>query len=200
MTNWNRDVYPVLIDQLKILNDQGITPTLRGMYYRLFSLQFFRDGPKDPYSYLSDWTGKLRKESVFSSQHARQLPIDCFSDDHRGIVKNFTDYKLPSEYITHGTNFFRSFPEDYRNNIYRWLEQPHYIEVWTEKVAMVGTLQPFLKQIHITVVPSSGYSSIPFMHRNMKRLERYMVNRFIFYILDVILFFYYFIFYFNHNQ
>ena len=185
--NWNKKVYPVLIEQLKILSAEDITPTLRGMYYRLFSLGVFKDGPKDPYQYLSSWTAILRRNSIFNKNGRRsqagktdqkyRLPVDCFADETRNIIRNWKDYVPPDEYILNQLDRIRSFPQNFKDYILRWYNQEHYVEVWVEKKAMIGTLQNILGDRQVRIVPFSGYQSVPYMHDTMKRIEENVIGR-----------------------
>jgi hypothetical protein len=181
--NWNKKVLPVLIEQLELLNAEGITPTLRSMYYRLLSLGLFRNGPKNPYQYLSSWTGDLRRYSIFDrdgkrppndgeTDHKYQLPMHCFSDETRNVIRGWNDYTSPEKYLDQQLDTIRSFPQNFKGNIPRWYKQEHYVEVWVEKRAMIKTLQNILGDKQVRIVPFSGYQSVPFIHDNMERIEK----------------------------
>jgi hypothetical protein len=168
--NWTKEVLPTLLEQLDILTAKGIIPTLRGMYYRLLTFNLFRN-LKDPYDGLSAFTGRLRKRSVLEPHsNLPKLPIDCFADDTRRVVRNWTNYQKPQTFIGDIMEDATSFPENYRKAIPRWYEQPHYVEIWVEKRALIRTLQVVLGDRQVRIVPLSGYSSIPFMYDNMTRL------------------------------
>jgi hypothetical protein len=177
VVNWNRQVFPEIVDQLKILKDQGIVPTLRSMYYRLLSLGVFDKGPKYADQALSEHTARWRKNSIFNPHVKYQLPIDCFADDTRKVIRTWSNYRAPEKYIQELIESIRSFPQNYVGGIPRWYKQQHYVEIWVEKKAMIGTLQNIVGDRQIRIVPLSGYSSVTFMHDNMKRLEENVIGR-----------------------
>lgn len=41
----------------------------------------------------------------------------------------------------------------------RWEGQPHYVELWVEKQALAGVLEPLARQYHATLMVNKGYSS-----------------------------------------
>jgi hypothetical protein len=157
------------------------------MYYRLLSLGLFENGPKNPYQYLSSWTGNLRRFSIFNkdgrrpngdkTDHKYQLPMHCFSDETRGVLRGWSNYMSPEKYIDQQMNVIRSFPKNFKGNIPRWYKQEHYVEVWVEKRAMIKTLQNILGDRQVRIVPFSGYQSVPFMHDNMERIENNVIAR-----------------------
>jgi hypothetical protein len=190
LVNWNKKVYPIIVEQLKILNDQGVVPTLRSMYYRLLSLGVFDKGPKYADQALSEHTAKWRRNSIpelrehrhrtvlmkntFTSENEAitdreekrkmknllQLPIDCFADDTRSVVRTWGDYKPPDKFVEEGIASLLSFPKDFINKIPRWYGQQHYVEIWVEKKAMIGTIQHIIGDRQVRIVPLSGYSSV----------------------------------------
>ena len=59
-------------NQLQILRGQGISPTLRGMHYRLASLDIGYGNTLNMYKELSRQSARAREDG--------RLPINCFVD------------------------------------------------------------------------------------------------------------------------
>ena len=73
-----------------------------------------------------------------------RLPRDCFYDEVRSVVMNFTRHILP---LTKGLSSHKDpkgMPTKYQSLIPRWHKQPNYVEVWVEKSAMIGSLRPLV--------------------------------------------------------
>ena len=51
----------------------------------------------------------------------------------------------------------------------RWRGQPFHVEVWVEKDALAGVLQPVANRYHVTFMANSGYSSATAMYEAGKR-------------------------------
>jgi hypothetical protein len=145
-----------------MFNADGITPTLRTMYYQLVGANVI---PNEKYTYssLSRFTTDLRKNDV--------LPMDCFDDNTRRIIDIYDTYYTPEQYIDNRIQRLINAPANYIAQIPRWYKQPNYVEVWTEKDAMTGILYSLLKDRQVRLVPNRGFSGQKFIHDNLKRLE-----------------------------
>ena len=53
----------------------------------------------------------------------------------------------------------------------RWEDQPYQIELWVEKDALAGVLQPLSNTRHITLMVNRGYSSQTAMHDAYSRMR-----------------------------
>lgn len=51
----------------------------------------------------------------------------------------------------------------------RWRDQPHYVELWVEKDALAGILQPLAHEYHVPMMVNRGYSSQTAMYDAGKR-------------------------------
>jgi hypothetical protein len=51
----------------------------------------------------------------------------------------------------------------------RWKDQPHYVELWVEKDALAGILQPLAREYHVPMMVNRGYSSQTAMYDAGKR-------------------------------
>ena len=75
-----------------------------------------------------------------------RLPLNCFSDSSRQLIANFKKYYFtPEELLDSRVKSLEKTPENYIDTIPRWQNQPHYVEVWIEKDAQVGTFKSYLK-------------------------------------------------------
>jgi hypothetical protein len=59
----------------------------------------------------------------------------------------------------------------------RWDGQPNYAELWVEKQALAGVLQPLSNEYHCTLMVNKGYSSASAMYDAGKRFEYRMHGR-----------------------
>lgn len=134
---------------------------------------------KNTYRYLSKRTAQWRRDSILrkSKNSKYRLPIDCFSDEKRVVIRDWSDYIKPIDYVRGRIDSLRDLHKEYPNTIPYWYGQPNYVEVWIEKNAMVASIKRILASKHVRIVPLSGYSSVTFMHENMTRLEENCIYR-----------------------
>ena len=53
----------------------------------------------------------------------------------------------------------------------RWEGQKVYAELWVEKAALAGVLQPMADRYHVTLMVNKGYSSLSAMYESAKRIR-----------------------------
>lgn len=88
--NWSEIVEKIKIE-LEVYEIEGYKPTLRSMFYRLFTKGFI---PNTSASYNS-----LDRATV-KARRSGQLPIDCFTDNSRKVLNNFNEhYSSPKEFF-----------------------------------------------------------------------------------------------------
>ena len=155
--------------QLEILRGQGISPTLRGMHYRLASLNIGYGNTKNEYKELSRQTARAREDG--------RLFINCFVDKGRDVVENGymsnVDLQEPEEFIEESVSDLESLDKDYISKaLPRWYNQEHYIEIWLEKAAQENTFIHALRGREVRIVPNKGYSSLTFIWENCERLKQ----------------------------
>jgi hypothetical protein len=162
LADWNGLVLPKIREQLDDFNNQGIVPTLRGMFYTLIEIGVIRKDQRI-YKALSNHTARWREVGT--------LRIDCFADHSRGVVKDFNDnYVSIERYIDLGIIHIENARHGYR--IPRWYKQPYHVEVWLEKDAPVASIASIVKGRDVLVVPNRGHSSVTFLNDNIDRLKR----------------------------
>lgn len=67
------------------------------------------------------------------------------------------------------SGFIETVLRSYRRNI--WKDQPSYFEVWLEKNALFGIVEPICKKYGVTLQPITGYSSLSTPFDALKRLK-----------------------------
>jgi hypothetical protein len=169
--------------ELKDFEALGIKPTLRAMHYRLYSkysnVQGLSKQYHNTYKYyhhLSHYT-TIAREGNHVEDYYGELDIDCFADDSRSAIypsKTELNYEGPDEHIEKLIDKLKKLPETYaKDSTPRWINQPHYVEVWTEKKAMVATIQNIIGDREVAIVPLSGQPSVSFLWECCNGLRDY---------------------------
>jgi hypothetical protein len=159
-TNWRLVVDNHVIPALHWFEEQGITPTLRTLFYRLVSLEVIPN-TKNSYKRLSKVLVKERKEG--------NIEWDAIADHGRLVLCNFDDtYESPHDYIKRGIVHIKNAESRYK--IPRWYGQKHYVEVWIEKEALADTFESFLEGRDVRIVVNKGYAGWTFLNENANRL------------------------------
>jgi hypothetical protein len=158
--DWRLVVDNHVIPALEWFQEQGITPTLRTLFYRLVSLQVIPN-TKNSYKRLSKVLVKERKEG--------DIEWDAIADEGRLVVCNFNDvYESPEQYIQRGINHIKNADSHYK--VPRWHNQKHYVEIWIEKQALADTFESFLEGRDVRIVVNKGYAGWTFLSENANRL------------------------------
>jgi len=146
--------------ELPWFRDRDIKPTLRTLFYRLISLEVIPN-TSQAYKQLGSVTVKARK--------AGRLRWDSFSDEGRLVLKDFIEeYQSPDQFVHVGIDFLKNAAQNY--TVPRWYKQPHYVEVWIEKLALADTFSSFLKGRDVRITVNRGYSGWSFLYENCMRL------------------------------
>jgi len=161
---WN-DVIDAVKEELQNFDEQGYKPTLRAMFYRLFSRGIIPN-TSSAYDRLSKTTVRARMED--------ELDIDCFIDNSRQIIERYNKLHLtPEQLIDARIENLKNTESDYTEFIPRWHNQPNYVEVWIEKDAMAGVFQTILQGLDVTIVPMKGNASLTFLNECVERLAHF---------------------------
>lgn len=146
--------------ELPWFRDRDIKPTLRTLFYRLISLEVIPN-TSQAYKQLSSVTVKARKTG--------KLRWDSFSDEGRLVLMDFIEeYRTPQQFVQVGIDFLKNASQNY--TVPRWYKQPHYVEVWIEKLALADTFSSFLKGRDVRITVNRGYSGWSFLYENCMRL------------------------------
>ncbi len=160
---WN-NIIEIIKAELNLYHNQGYKPTLRSIFYRLYTKKLM---PNTTSSYNS-----LVRATVKARLDGR-LPVDCFADNSRNVIGNFNEtFFEPNDYIDRSLNVIKNIPGEYQNFIPRWHNQPEYVEVWSEKDAMSDIFQSILKGKDVRIIPHKGFTSLTFLYECVERLKQ----------------------------
>lgn len=130
---------------------QGLRLTLRQLYYQLVARDYI---PNTMRSYKN--TGTLLNKARLAGF------VDWSSIEDRGrrpdLPTEFTDL---DELVEAALNSYR---------LPRWKTQDCYAELWVEKQALAGVLEPMARQYHVPLMVNKGYSSSSAMYESAQRL------------------------------
>lgn len=139
----------------KVLDEyaaQGYRLTLRQLYYQLV-VQNILENKQRNYAKLSRILGEARMSGL--------VDWDVIEDRIRVPI-----FPNQFESVAHGIDtLIRAYRLD------RWQEQENYVEVWVEKDALSGVLEPITRKYHVRLLVNRGYSSISAMHEAAQRLQ-----------------------------
>jgi hypothetical protein len=151
--NWTRrkqEVYEKIIEVVEDFESQGYRMTLRQLYYQLVSQDII---PNQDSEYKK--LGSLLNDSRYYGL------IDWdFIEDRVRIPKRNSHWDDINDIVD-------SAIHSYRRD--RWQDQNNYVEVWVEKDALSGVLQPITEKYHVTLMVNRGYSSASAMHDSATR-------------------------------
>ncbi len=132
---------------------QGLKLTLRQLYYQFVSRALI---PNNDRSYKNLGT------VVSRARVAGMLDWDAIED--RGRV---ADIPLEFDDLQH-----RVDSALYNYRLDRWEGQDCYVELWVEKAALAGVLEPLAHEFHIPLMVNKGYSSQSAMYESAQRVRR----------------------------
>lgn len=148
----------VLLEQVNtIIADyqrQGLRLTLRQLYYQCVVRNLFPNVERS-YKNLSALLTDARLAGLVDwsaiedrlRKPRRQSQWNSISDLVEGAL---SAYRLP-----------------------RWADQTAYVELWVEKEALAGVLEPLGEKHHVTIMVNRGYSSASAMYESANRFRRY---------------------------
>jgi len=161
-------VFSKIVEIVDEFQTQGYRMTLRQLYYQLVSRDIIANQASE-YAKLSTLLTEARMYGLIDWN---------FIEDRIRIPKMASQWKdIPS--------IVDSAIQSYRKD--RWVGQDNYIEVWVEKDALSGVLEPITRKYHCNLMVNRGYSSASAMHDSsirFKRQERQGKKTFILYLGD----------------
>ena len=128
----------------------GLRLTLRQLYYQFVSRNLITNEEK---SYK--WLGKVISDGRLAGR------LDWAAIEDRGRVPD-----VPSEWAD-VNSLIATALRAYR--LPRWADQPAYAELWVEKQALAGVLEPLAHEHHVPLMVNKGYSSSSAMHESAQR-------------------------------
>lgn len=152
-----RDFSQAKLDQIEVVNEiiadytgQGLTLTLRQLYYQLVSRDAIPNAEK---SYKN--LGSL----VSDGRLAGLIDWDSIEDRVRKPVL-WRQNESINECVEQAIEYFR---------LPRRRSQPTYLELWVEKDAIANVLRPIAAKWHIPLMVNRGYSSSSAMYEASQR-------------------------------
>jgi hypothetical protein len=156
-------IIPTVITILNEFRSAGIEMTVRGMFYRLVSVELINN-TYEVYKKLDAALTRYRKNDV--------LPINCFVDNTRKIIDIQDEYLSPQRYVDLYVEGLKHIHQNYLDRIPRWYNQFHYVEIWLEKDTMTSTFESILQDRQVRIVSNHGWSSLTFAEENIRRLKK----------------------------
>ena len=155
-----------LFDQVNAILAQYDGPvTLRQVFYRLVALQVL-ENDKRAYTLLS--------KHLTNARRAGLVDADRIVDHIRNTIRVPTWEDLE--------DFLQAVRVSYRRE--KWTSQPYCIEVWCEKDAIAGVLQPITDEYEVTLYPCRGYNSYSALKEAAGRLAERAGGNVILYLGD----------------
>ncbi len=130
--------------------EQGLRLTLRQLFYQLVSHHGLPNTERS-YKGLGNLVSKARLAGL--------LDWDAIEDRVR-TPKTQQDWSSPASFLDAALTVYR---------LDRWAGQDTYCELWVEKDALAGVLQPLATEYHVTLMVNRGYSSSSAMYESAKR-------------------------------
>ncbi len=139
-----RETSLAIIDQANAIIgeylEQGFSLTLRQLYYQFVARDLIPNTQKE-YKRLGSILNDARLAGL--------VDWDAIEDRTRNLQKN-THWDSPAEIINSAVE---SFALD------KWADQENYIEVWIEKEALIGVVEPVCREYDIPYFACRGYTS-----------------------------------------
>lgn len=133
---------------------QGFTLTLRQLYYQLVTRELVHNTQRE-YKRI----GRI----VTDGRLTGLIDWSAIEDRTRSLnsAPHWTD---PPDLLDSVKSQFA---------IDKWMDQPHRIEVWIEKDALTGIIEPVCRELDISYFACRGYASQSELWRASKRFEKY---------------------------
>lgn len=144
----------------------GYRMTLRQLYYQFVSRDLFANIEKN-YRSLA--------KTISNGRLAGLIDWDAIED--RGRVPN-----MPSQWASLNA-LLKTAVDQFR--LPRWKTQPTYAELWVEKQALAGVLEPLAVEFHVPLMVNKGYSSQSAMFDSAQRFLKHDKPKHLFYLGDL---------------
>lgn len=126
--------------------------TVRQLYYRLVAKALIANND-DEYRKV--------QSIITDARYAGLIDWNAIEDRNREPMR-------PREWAS-GRQALDAVIGNFRMN--RWATQPFYVEMWVEKAALAGILEPICSDYHITLMVNRGYSSASAMKESAERIR-----------------------------
>ncbi|MFZ3325828.1 MAG: hypothetical protein WA231_08015 [Methylocella sp.] len=134
---------------------QGFVLTLRQLFYQFVTRQLVENTQRN-YDNLGD--------TLVNARNAGLVDWDLIEDRTRDL-QALSTWNSPADLL-------QAAAEQYRAPL--WESQKYRPEVWIEKSALVGVIEPTCKRWRVPYFPARGYSSISELYLAGKRFAAYI--------------------------
>jgi hypothetical protein len=147
-----REILHHIINIVKDYSSQGLTLTLRQLYYQLVSKDLISNDEKQ-YKRIGEVVSKARRGGL--------LDWEALEDRVRRPVRP-PEFDSIDDLMAAALNSYR---------LPRMKGQDIYVELWVEKDALAGVLYPIANNYHVTMMVNRGYSSTSAMKDAGERIR-----------------------------
>ncbi len=141
----------------------GMVLTARQLYYQFVSRDLLPASWKDKTTGSTNNTSSYKKLTDLLSQARLAGLVDWDKIEDRGRVPmKPADWRSIVDIADVAVRQFR---------LPRWDGQTYYVEMWVEKQALAGVLEPLARELHVTLMVNKGYSSQSAMRESALRFS-----------------------------
>lgn len=151
-TQRTRELLTKIVEIVEDYQSQGYRMTLRQLYYQLVSKDIIPNQQKE-YAKLSRILTEARMAGLVDWD---------FIEDRIRVPKFVNEFDDIDDAMNTITSVYR---------LQRWNDQENYVEVWVEKDALSGVLEPITEEYHVRLLVNRGYSSASAMHDSALRIR-----------------------------
>lgn len=145
-----REIFEKIVTIVEEYQEQGYRMTLRQLYYQLVSRDVIPNQASE-YAKLSTLLTEARMYGLVDWD---------FIEDRVRKPKKVAQWDSIQDIANAAVR-------QYRRN--RWADQDYYVEVWVEKDALAGVLEPITNKYDVVLMVNRGYSSASAMHDAAER-------------------------------
>lgn len=152
MREANKSILKTALDIAEEYKNQGMTLTLRQMYYQFVARGLIESGQKH-YSRIGTVLTKARYDGTFPLS----MILDRGREVHLGkYLKKEIDLESALE---RADSAIERFPEIFMG-VDAWHGQPNFVSVWVEKQALEGVFEPICEELGVSWFACKGYPSV----------------------------------------
>lgn len=131
---------------------KGYSLTIRQLYYQFVTQNIFKNNERS-YNQLQGLCTNARTAGL--------MDWDAIVDRGRG-TRATRHYNHPRDIIAEGRDTFA---------LWKWEDQPHYVEVWVEKQALEDIVASVANPLDVAYLSCKGYLSVSEMHDAALRMK-----------------------------
>lgn len=164
---WRVDVLPKVKEVLRQFEASGVyKPTIRAVYYKLFSIGAIPENSQRMYKGLVRVLTDVRMEGADPVVRPDTFAVESRDAPYVEEIESLEDWVNNQisdiKYLINGEITFQ---------LHRWYGQSKYVEVWIEKQAMYSTFQSILEDYEVGIQSSKGFNSLSMLFEAYQRLK-----------------------------